>query len=67
MTTPLKPYSLTRIHSIEAQDQGFEGTCYAHASARVITKLISKLLPHFFTIDETEINSLYDKEKNKRK
>jgi len=62
-TTQIEPYKLTRTYSIEAQHQGFEGTCYAHASARVITKLISKLVPKFFTIDETEINSLYDKKK----
>lgn len=58
-----QPLKLLKMHSIEAQGQGNEGTCYAHASARVITKLISRLLPKFFQISETEKNLLYDESK----
>lgn len=54
---------LTRMHSIEAQTQTGEGTCYAHACARVITRLISKSLPKYFTINETEKTSLRDNNK----
>jgi hypothetical protein len=49
-----QPPSLFRTVSIEAQSQTGEGTCFAHASARLITRLISRIIPRHFLINETQ-------------
>jgi hypothetical protein len=51
---------LTRTSSLGAQNQGQEGTCFAHVSARLITRLITQIIPNDFTINSDESNLLYN-------
>jgi hypothetical protein len=45
--------TLVRTSSLGAQKQ-LDGTCYAYASARVITKFIKNTIPHFFDISRVK-------------
>lgn len=53
---------LSRSTSVEAQSQGNEGTCFAYASARCITRLITKILPNSFNLTEQDIEKLGSKD-----
>ena len=55
-----QPPHLGRQVSLEAQSQRGEGSCFAHSSARVITKLITKIIPQYFSLNETDKELLND-------
>jgi hypothetical protein len=55
-----KNITLTRSNSIVAQDQGYEGTCYAYVSATLITRYITQKTPDKFKMNDDEANVLYD-------
>lgn len=54
-----KQIHLKRTASISPQDQEQLGICYAHSSARCITKLITKMIPDDFIDDDSMISQLY--------
>jgi len=51
---------INRTSSIGAEDQRSEGSCFAYASARLITRLITQMIPTYFTITPDESNLLYN-------
>lgn len=58
---------LLRAQSLEPQNQGNQGTCFAHATARVITNLITKLIPNEFILNAQELQFLNNKTSDKIK